>query len=116
MSDTVWATGFWADGFWATGFWSGAADPGEPVTNTTASASSDFSNYLIDDRTGFKVEVRGEGLVQDGHLSSVMTRSKSRDSYHPQERIGSRSDSQRGPQSPEGDDVFISTAISADDL
>ena len=115
MSDTVWATGFWADGFWATGFWSGAEDPGEPVTNTTASASSDFSNYLIDDRTGFKVEVRGEGLVQDGHLSSVMTRSKSRDSYHPQERISSRSDSQRGPVSPESDDVFVGT-VSVDDL
>ena len=116
MSDVFWSTGFWSADFWADGFWSGVADPGAPVTNTTASASSDFSNYLIDDRTGFKVEVRGEGLVQDGHLSSVMTRSKSRDSYHPQERIGSRSDSQRGPQSPEGDDVFISTAISVDDL
>jgi len=102
----------WGDSWGSS--WGGVLDPGTAITNLFASEAK--SQYIIDDRTGFKIEVKGEGLVQDGHLTSVMTRSKSRDSYHPQERIGSTSDSGRGPQNPEADDVFISTAISVDDL
>ena len=96
--------------------WGNAWGPvvsGTAITNLFATESP--SQYIIDDRTGFRMSVREE-LVRDGHLKSVMTRSKSRDSYHPQERIGSTSDSGKGPQNPEADDVFISTAISVDDL
>ena len=101
----------WGDSWGSS--WGGVLDPGTAITNLFASEAK--SQYLVDDRTGFKVEVRGEGLVRDGHLTSVMTRSKSRDSYHPQEHITSRPDAQRGPVSPESDDVFVGT-ITVDDL
>ena len=91
----------------------GTVVSGTAITNAFATESP--SQYIIDDRTGFRMSVR-EGLVQDGHLSSVMTRNKSRDSFHPQEMVRSTSDSGKGPQNPEADDVFISTAISVDDL
>ena len=113
MSNAFWNDSFWANFFWADGFWAGPTDIGETITNATATEVK--SQYIIDDRTGFRMSVR-EGLVQDGHLSSVMTRNKSRDSFHPQEMVRSTSDSGRGPQNPEADDVFISTAISVDDL
>ena len=95
--------------------WGNAWGPvvsGTAITNLFATESP--SQYIIDDRTGFRMSVREE-LVRDGHLKSVMTRSKSRDSYHPQERIGSTSDSGKGPQSPEGTDTFVGT-VSVDDL
>ena len=112
MSNAFWNDSFWANFFWADGFWAGPTDIGETITNATATEVK--SQYIIDDRTGFRMSVR-EGLVRDGHLKSVMTRSKSRDSYHPQERITSRPDAQRGPVSPESDDVFVGT-ITVDDL
>ena len=89
-----------------------AANEGTPITNSNATSVS--SNYEIDDRTGFKM-YPGE-LVKDGHIPGLMVSKKARDNRHPQESIRSVGDRQRGPDSPEGTDNFISTAISADDL
>ena len=100
-----------------------AANPTITVTNVavvgTAITNSDStdsvtSNYVIDDRTGFKM-YPGE-LVKDGHIPGFMTSKKAHDPKQPQENIRSVGDRQRGPESPELDNTFIETAISSDDL
>ena len=90
------------------------AASGTEVTNTTASDSV-TSNYLIDDRTGFK-EYAADGLSRDGH-TGMMVRKRSRDPRHPMESLRSRGESQRGSVSPEQTDSFLTTnEVQASDL
>jgi hypothetical protein len=91
------------------------AASGTEITNTTADDSV-TSNYLIDDRTGFR-EYVNDGLVNDGHMPGMMMRKKSMDPRHPQESLRSRGENQRGSVSPEQDDSFLTTnEVQAGDL
>ena len=82
------------------------ANPGTPITNSGATTSV-TSNYLIDDRTGFKEWVV-DGLERDGHIDGLYVSKRARDERHPAEDIRSLTDKQTGPQSPEQTDVFVS--------
>jgi hypothetical protein len=81
------------------------------IANTAASTNVP-TNYEIDDRTGFRLEP-GES-IRDWY--GMRTRKKSADPRHPQELVRSRSDKFPGSISPEQDDTFIETAVTADDL
>jgi len=93
-----------------------AAIIGTEIAN--ANAVDGFSNYEICQRSGFRqyptwdrssrmrVEWNGAGV-----------RAESLDPRHPQEFVQSRSvERHTGPQSPEGDNSFISTSIAPEDL
>ena len=85
-----------------------------------ANATEVPSNYLICDRTGFRVPV-SVGLVNDGHLRSAMTRPKSRDSRHPQEMLRAKAENLHGSIRPEpSTDQYIETlypsGVTVDDL
>ena len=85
---------------------------GTAIVNTNTSDVK--SQYEISDRSGFKVWP-GD-LVKDGHIEGMMVTKKEHDGRHPQEHVRSVRDRQYGPVSPEISDVFISTAITSDDL
>ncbi len=63
------------------------------------------SNYLICQRSGFRVSV-AEGLVKDGE-TGLWVRKEDYDPYHPQHLVRSRAESPRGSISPEQPDTFI---------
>ena len=92
-----------------------AGNQGTVIRNTNAVTIP--SNYLIDDRTGFKVKIK-KGLSEQ--WDGVMTRSESYDSRHPQEFVRSRPERIEGPERPEGSDRFIEDeypdGVSQDDL
>jgi hypothetical protein len=75
-----------------------------PITNSDAITDAP-NNYLVCTRTGFRVSVN-EGLVKDGYGQWV--RSRSYDPVHPQDRVRSRAETQRGSIAPEQDDRLIS--------
>ena len=109
-----WADGFWAADFWKEAFWDGftsSGNAGTPITNSNATTSVPV-NYVICDRTGFRLIP--DNLVKDGY--GGMVRKSSVDPVHPQDRVRGVTERQKGSVSPEGDDTFISTAITPDDL
>ena len=76
------------------------------------------SNYLICDRTGFKIPVE-EGLVEE--WNGRMVRRKSWEPRHPLDVIRARGESKRdGSPRPEPQDQFIedlyASGVTADDL
>ena len=76
--------------------------PAEAPVNTDATEVP--SNYLICDRTGFRV-TRDEGLREEWNGLKVR-----KDSWEPrnaQDFVRGRSDSQEGSERPEQQDVFI---------
>ena len=88
--------------------WSEAAMIALIINDNTTSAPS---NYLMCDRTNFKVdELKKE-------WTGLMVRPESLEERHPQEFVKSRGgEREYGPQNPEPDNTFISTAVSIDDL
>jgi len=86
------------------------ATPGTPITNANATTSVPV-NYCIDDHSGFKL-FREKGYTDGYGRFTVMG-----DARHPQDspRTG-EGNPQVGPQSPEQNDSFISTAVLASDL
>ena len=84
------------------------------ITNTDA--STEKSNYLHCDRTNFRVPV-SEWLKTE--WTGYMVRAESFEHQPPQDFVKSRGgDKEIGPQSPEGDDVFITShnTVTIDDL
>ena len=82
------------------------------ITNTSAEAG--VTNNLICDRTGFRVPV-SEGLKRE--WNGRMVRKQSWEPRHPQDYIRARTtEESKGSPRPEQADVFISDAISVDDL
>ena len=71
------------------------------------------NNYLICQRTGFKIPVN-EGLVKDGY--GMWVRAESRDRRHPQEFVRSRPEQQKGSVAPEPEDTFTTTRVLPADL
>ena len=91
--------------------WSEAAMIDLIINNDT---TSEKSNYLLCDRTNFRVPVE-VGLRKD--WTGNMVRPESLESQHPQDFIKSRgSQNDIGPQSAEHDNTFISIAVTQDDL
>lgn len=88
--------------------WSEAAMVALLVNDKATSAPS---NYLMCDRSNFKVdELKTE-------WTGLMVRPEDWEPRHPQEYVKSRGTQKDiGPQSPEPDNVFITTAVSIDDL
>ena len=76
-------------------------------------ASEETNNYLLCQRTGFKIPI-SEGLIKDGY--GLWVRAASTDRRHPQEMVRSVSERRDGSVAPEPVDTFITTAVSADDL
>ena len=105
---------------WSTSWgssWGSVAGGGTAITNTGAEANAN-SGYSIDPVSGFK-------MLPFSHPHSKLRkrwdgqiiRLGSLDKRHPQEFIESRGDrSQRGPESPESDPVYVSTSTSPSDL
>jgi len=95
----------------------GQVTTGTPITNSGATTSLQ-SNYEICPVSGFKLYPRGDRLTEyRKRWDGQWVRAESLDPRHPQEFIRSRgNEPQRGPKSPEPDDVFISTAVTPDDL
>jgi len=90
-----------------------ATDTGTAIINSQSTRDVQ-SNYELDDRTGFRLypqEGRKDGYGQ-------ITRRKSGDDIHPQDRVRSRGgESQRGSVSPEQDDTFLTDGeVTAGDL
>lgn len=76
---------------------------------TNSSATTDVpSNYLICDRTGFKVRVK-DGLRKE--WNGWMVRAESWESRHPQDFVRSRGEDLEGSPRPEHADRFIGTDI-----
>ena len=89
------------------------SDFGASLENTNATTDNP-NNYEQDDRSGFR-QYPGD-LIRDGQTGG-MVRKKSYDPRHPQESIRSTTDSQRGPQNPEGEDVFLADGeVTGNDL
>ena len=87
--------------------------PGTTIENTNSSTDS-INNYVIDDRTGFKVPIDQALRTEWGGL---MVRKRSLEAEHPQNRIYQPpNDGGQGSPSPELDDSFISTDVEASDL
>ena len=89
---------------------------GTAIENTNATEVK--SNYLIDDKTGFKVKIK-HGIYEQ--YDGVMTRGRSYDIRHPQElRRSPKPERLEGAQNPERTDVFIDTlypdGVDSDDL
>ncbi len=78
---------------------------------TNDNATSVLSNNLICDRSGFKVdELKTE-------WTGMMVRPEDYEERHPQEFVKTRGgEREYGPQNPEDNNVFISTAVTQDDL
>jgi hypothetical protein len=66
--------------------------PGDGTIVENTDATEVKSNYIIDDRTGFKMKVK-KGLVEDGY--GHLVREDSADRRHPQERVKSTSEDYR---------------------
>jgi len=68
-----------------------------------------IENYVICDRSGFRVKVTedSQGLVQE--YDGAMVRPKDYDEVHPQRFVRSRSRVANPSRSPEADDEFIDT-------
>ena len=88
--------------------WSEAAMVALIINNNTTSAPS---NYLHSDRTNFRVdELKTE-------WTGMMVAPEEWEPRHPQEFVKTRGgEREYGPQNPEPDNTFISTAVSIDDL
>ena len=88
----------------------------EAPTNSTAT-TDEPSNYLICERTGFRVSVK-EGLRRE--WTGAMVRKQSWEARHPQDFVRSKMESQKGSERPEQTDRFISdlypSGVTADDL
>jgi hypothetical protein len=86
----------------------------ESITNPDAvsgSAIPDNTEYC--DLSGFRI-LPGRGVI-DGY--GRLTTKERADPEHPQDRIMDlRRSYQRGPESPEPEDTFITTAVTPDDL
>jgi hypothetical protein len=75
------------------------------ITNTSATAQP--SNYLICQRSGFRVPV-SEGLAKE--WTGLQVRRQSFDTRHPQDLIRAKAEQQqRGSPAPEPQDRFLST-------
>ena len=99
----VWAVGVWDQTVWSDhGVWREDI-MGTEITNSTATETP--SNYVIDQRTGFKL--RPGELVKDGY--GILTSKKYYDGRHPQEFVRSVPETHKGSESPEQTDRFIST-------
>ena len=74
-------------------------------------------NYVICDRTGFKMYARGHGSGVKEYYGSLV-RPKSYEPKHPQDDIGSHGpDNHKGPKRPEANDVFLAVnEVKAADL
>ena len=110
-----WKEGFWKEGFWQTDFWEGFGGAGGGTDITNANATIDVqNNYVICSRTGFR-QFADVGLERDGY--GELIRKDSIDQFHPQDNVRSRGgDRQYGPESPELNDVFVSTSTAPGDL
>ena len=88
--------------------WSEAAMIALITNDNTTSAPS---NYLLCDRSNFKVdELKTE-------WTGLMVRPEDYEERHPQEFVSNAFNQiDRGAQNPEPDNVFISTAVTIDDL
>ena len=113
----AWAEGSWVDESWATGAWNAvtpqiawleAVMVDVIINNDT---TSEKSNYMHSDRTNFRVdELKTE-------WTGAMVAPDEWESKHPQDFVKSRGgEREYGPQSPEDDNNFISTAVTIDDL
>ena len=114
----AWADGAWVDAGWVTeawndtsaiSAWSEAAMIALIINNNTTSAPS---NYLHSDRSNFRFdELKTE-------WTGMMVGPDEWEPRHPQDYLGNAPHMQKdiGPQNPEPNNVFISTAVSQDDL
>lgn len=87
--------------------------PAEAPTNPDTTAGYP-DNYLICDRTGFRVPVR-EGLVEE--WNGLKVRRQSYEARHPQDFVRGVDENQQGSPRPEQSDRFLSTnEVTVDDL
>ena len=93
---------------WGSAWGTVTTPPGVEVDNTEATAPTS-SGYNICDRTGFRA--LPHELVTDPYSKNKVLK-RFADDHQWQENIRSRGNSpQRGPRSPENDDVFISGGV-----
>ena len=78
---------------------------------TNGDATSEVSNYLICDRSGFKVPIN-EGLKTE--WTGLMVKAKFWEPRHMQDFVRGVSEHQRGSLRPEPDNVFLSQNEVAD--
>jgi len=79
----------------------------DPPVNTNATTDGTESNYLICQRSGFRVSTK-EGLVQDGERTGLWVRKEDYDPWHPQNAVRSVPETDStGSVSPEQEDIFI---------
>lgn len=84
-----------------------ADNTGENISNDTATQET-TNNYLICDRTGFKVPI-SEGLVQE--WTGLMVRAQSWEARHPQEFARALPDTLISSPRPEPADILVSDTL-----
>lgn len=108
MADPV-----WNGASWTLTTESATVTAAEAPTNSDATTDVP-SNYLICDRTGFRVSV-AEGLVEE--WTGARVRARSFESRHPQDFVRGSSEQQKGSDRPEQTDRFLGTnEVQASDL
>lgn len=91
----------------------GQSENSPNITNSDATTDVP-SNYLICDRTGFKIPV-SEGLVEE--WNGRMVRKESWEARHPQDFVKGRGETLNGSPRPEQEDTFVDVGeVSASDL
>jgi len=97
-----------ADNTWNGAAWTGDSVPSNTVTAAEAPTNTDAveegSNYLICDRSGFRVRV-SEGLVDT--WDGLKVRRQDWEPRHPQDFVRSVPESSSGSMRPEQTDRFI---------
>jgi len=90
------------------------AEEGTSITNSGATTDVE-NNYEICQRSGFRV--KKHTLVRE-EFTGAWVRPDSAENRHPQDFVRARRESQHGAVNPEpiGQENFISTAVTADDL
>ena len=89
-----------------------SVDKGVTIENLGATTDVPV-NYEIDQRSGFRYK---PGILIKEDYTGLWVHPDNSEIRHPQTRVRSRPEHQKGALNPEQEDNFISTAITQDDL